>query len=120
MKKDLMYLTEDEARIICEIFSEPFLSFMTAKDVISWKNLNLAITIDTTSTINGDSDDSHISIFYDGRIMLSRNNGNWDRYEDINPLLAIDYLRSIGYKFEYKLPEKLERKLKIKKIEESL
>jgi hypothetical protein len=54
----------------------------------------------------------------DGRIKLTKNNGNWGgcRDIDINPLIVIDYLRSRGYEFRYEIPVKLERKLKLKKI----
>ena len=114
MKKDLRDITEEEVRTICEIYGEPYLSFLAGK----WKDLGLAVSIDTTSTMNGSTDDSHIAIYYDGKITLSRNNGNWGgmRNIDINPLITIDYLRSRGYEFKYEIPIKLERKLKLKNI----
>lgn len=120
MKNDLVDITEEEVRTICELYNEPFLSFMINSG--SWTCINLAIVINTTSTLNKDRCDSHFSIFYDGRIQLSRNDGNWGghKYEDINPLKAIDYLRLRGYEFKYDIPKKLERKFKLKKIEDGL
>lgn len=113
MKKDLKDITEEEARIICEIYNEPFLEFRAG--LWTW---GLAAVIETTSTTKGDYNDSNISIRYDGRITLTRNNGNWGgmRNEDINALIAIDYLRSLGYEFKYEIPKKLERKIKLNKI----
>ena len=114
MKKDLKDITEEEVRTICEIYGEPYLSYMTNK----WQDLGLAVVIDTTSTMNGSNDDSHFSIYYDGKITLTRNNGNWGgcREITINPLIVIDYLRSRGYEFKYDMPVKLERQLKLKNI----
>lgn len=120
MKKDLINITEEEVRTICELYNEPFLSFMVNSG--SWTCIGLAVCISTTSTSNKDRYDSHISIFYDGRITLSRNDGNWggQNYEDINSLKTVDYLRSRGYEFEYEVPKKLERKLKLKQLEDGL
>ena len=117
MNKNLIDITEEEARTICELYNEPFLSFMT--DSGSWTCLGLAISIQTTTTMNKDRYDSHIEIYYDGRIRLSRNDGGWGgmKNEDINPLIVIDYLRSKGYEFKYEIPKKLERKMKLKEIE---
>lgn len=113
MKKDLKDITEEEVRIICEIYGEPFLSFLAGK----W-TFGLAVSISTTSTLNNSNDDSSIAIYYNGKITLTRNNGNWGgmREIDINPLITIDYLRSRGYEFKYEIPIKLERKLKLKNI----
>jgi len=112
--KDLKDITEDEVKTICEIYDEPYISYIAGV----WKNLDLAVQINTTSTINRDSDDSYIVIYYDGRIKLSRNNGNYGghRYIDINSLIGIDYLRSLGYEFKYEIPLKLERKIKLYKL----
>lgn len=59
--------------------------------------------------------DSNISIFLDGRVKLTRNNGGWNgvKEEDISPLLVIDYLRSRGYEFKYEIPKKLDRRIKL-------
>jgi len=118
MKKDLINITEEEVLTICELYNEPFLSFSV--DHGNWTCIGLAVGINTTSTMNKDRYDSYFSIFYDGKIQLSRNDGNWGghNYEDINPLKATDYLRSRGYEFKYEIPKKLERKLKLKKIED--
>lgn len=119
MKKDLANITKEEVLTICEIYNEPFLDFMAGR----W-TYGLAVQINTTSTSNGHRFDSYITIFYDGKIELSRNGGGWSgrangmRNEDINPLIAIDYLRSLGYEFKYDLPIKLERKIKLNNINE--
>ena len=120
MEKNLVDITEEEVRTICELYNEPFLSFSV--DSGSWTCINLAIGIVTTSTSNKDTYDSCFSIFYDGKIQLSRNNGRWDghKYVDINTLKATDYLRSRGYEFKYEIPKKLERKLKLKQLENEL
>lgn len=123
--KDLMDLTESEARFICKIYNEPFLEYHTVKDYPSWIQLNIAVAITTTSTLENSKDDSRITIYYDGNITLHRNNGNWggSRYEQINPLIGIEYLRLLGYKFKYNIPDdikseflKLERLSKLKQL----
>jgi hypothetical protein len=117
MSKDLANITEEEIKTICSFYNEPYISFMAGK----WPSIGLAIKINTTSTLNNQPDDSYITIYYDVKVQLSRNNGNWGghRYEDINPLITIDYLRLKGYEFKYDKPEifkKLERKQKIDEI----
>jgi len=111
--KDLKDITEEEVKIICEIYGEPYLSYMAG----SWTH-GLAVQIETTSTINNSNYDSYIAIDYNGTISLSRNDGNWGgmNYEKICPLIAIDYLRSIGYEFKYEIPIKLERKFKLNEL----
>jgi len=125
MKKDLANITEEEIKMICKFYNEPFLSYMTAKEAKSWRSRDLAISITTTCTINGGDNDSQIYIYYSGNVKLSRNNGNWGgmRDIDVNPLITIDYLRLKGYKFEYEIPEelqaefkRLERKNKLNKL----
>jgi len=98
--KNLQDITEPEAKEICRLAGEPFLSFMTNKHG-NWDSLGLEITIQTTSTLYGDTDDSSISIYKNGKIILWRNNGQWggSRYEEINTLPIIDYLRERGYNF---------------------
>lgn len=97
--KKLRELTEEEARKICEILHEPFLSYMVNDDG-KWGNLE--VQIETTSTINGDSDDSCIWICNTGEIQLHRNNGDWGgcRYEAINTYPIIMYLLNGGYIFD--------------------
>ena len=111
-----MYITEEEVKTICEFYNEPFLSYMAGK----WAFIGLAVSITTTSTLDGNNDDSSIAIYYDGKVLLNRNNGNYGgfRTENISPLITIDYLRSRGYEFKYDIPKKLERKLKLDKLDE--
>jgi len=111
MKKNLIDITEEEVRTICELYNETFLSFSV--DSGSWTCIGVTVCIDTISSY-----ESEISIYYDGRITLSRNNGDWggNEYENINPLKAVDYLRLRGYEFKYEIPIKLERKIKLKQI----
>ena len=113
MKKDLKDITEEEVRMICDFYNEPLISFNAGL----W-NFGLAISIQTTCTTQGDYNDSYISIYYDGRITLNRNNGGWGgmRSEDINTLITIDYLRNLGYEFKYEIPKKLERKIKLNNL----
>jgi len=120
MKKDLMYITEEEVKTICEFYGEPFLSFMSNIHG-KWTTIGLAASINTTSTCNGSNDDSYIQIFYDGRVILSRNNGRYGgmRDEVISPLITIDYLRSKGYEFKYEIPKKLERKMKLDELDKT-
>lgn len=122
VKKDLVNITEEEVKTICSFYNEPYLKYSTNCDG-KWEFLGLAININTTSTLNNSRDDSHISIYYDGRVRLSRNNGGWGgmRDEHINPLITIDYLRLRGYEFVYEKPEifkKLERKNKLNNIKD--
>lgn len=111
--KDLKDITEKEVRTICDFYNEPFLSFMAGK----W-TYGLAVQINTTTTSNGDRDDSYITIHYDGKMSLSRNNGGWNgcRDIDINPLITIDYLRSLGYEFKYEIPKKVDRRIKLENL----
>jgi len=97
---ELHELTQQQAEAICVLANEPFLSFMTNHDG-KWKGLNLAIQIETTSTVNGNKDDSCIWIYYDGTVRLWRNNGDWGGSRDvrINSLKITDYLRQQGYSF---------------------
>ena len=101
--KKLHDITPEEAKHIAFLLKEPFLNYMTNNDG-KWEFNGLAIQISTTSTINGDVDDSVIWIKYDGTISLWRNNGNWNgsRFIEINTVPIIDYLRSNGYDFKYK------------------
>ena len=121
MKKDLINITEEEVLIICEILGEPYIGFITNSHG-SWTSLGLAVSIETTTTLSShpkhSNDDSHILIYYNGKIRLSRNNGGWGgmRDEEVNALPIIDFLRGRGYEFKYELPEKLERKLKLQNI----
>ena len=99
--KRLRELTEEQAREICAILGEPFLSYMVNDDS-KWDQLQLEVQIQTTSTLNGDSDDSCIWIRNTGEIQLHRNNGNWggSRYEPINTYPVIMYLLENDYVFE--------------------
>jgi hypothetical protein len=100
--KELNKITEEQARHICELVGEPFLSLMTNSDG-KWNHSGLEIQINTTSTMNGHRDDSYIWIRKDGNVQLWRNNGGWggSRYEDICSLKVTDYLRKEGYEFVY-------------------
>ena len=94
-------ITEKQARHICKLLGEPFVRMMVNNDG-KWDDLGLAISITTTTTLNGDYNDSSINIFKDGVVTLSRNNGNWNgmRDEKINAMLVTDYLKFRGYEFE--------------------
>ena len=113
MKKDLKNITEEEVKIICDFYNEPYISYITGK----WhpEYFNLAIQINTESILKNNKNDSYISIYYDGKVELSKNNGKWNgsRYEKISPLITIDFLRSKGYVFEYDIPVKIKRKIKL-------
>lgn len=114
--KDLKDITQEEVETICELCGEPYLSYMAG----CWKNtgINLAIQINTTSTAYRNNDDSYITIDYDGAVNLSRNNGDWGgmRNEKICSLMITDYLRSVGYGFNYEIPKQLERKFKLNEL----
>jgi hypothetical protein len=99
--KKLSDITEEEAREIYKLAGEPFIDFMTNNHG-EWTSIGLEIQINTTSTMNGHKDDSYIWIRKNGQVLLNRNNGDWggSRYEEINQLPIIDYLRERGYKFE--------------------
>lgn len=120
--KDLKNITEEEVRIICELYNEPFIDFHIYNKSFSYLPI---ISISTTSTFQGTEGpcapsiyDSTISIFLDGRVKLTRNNGGWNgiKEEDISPLLVIDYLRSRGYEFKYEIPKKLDRRIKLSRF----
>ena len=98
--KKLSELTNAEAREICRLANEPFLSVMTNNNG-KWDGQGLEIQIETTCTSNGSRDDSFIWIYKDGKVSLYRNNGDWggSRLEEINGLKITDYLRERGYKF---------------------
>ena len=119
MKKDLVNITEEEVRMICEFYGEPFISYMTNSHC-RWTDIGMAVCITTTlSTDHSPSMrgfDSTIAIFYDGRINLNRHSGWSHISEDINPLITIDYLRKRGYEFKYELPKKINRKIKLQQI----
>lgn len=126
MKKDLTNITPEEAKTICEFYDEPFLYYMTNSDG-KWNGLGIAISINTTSTLNGNRYDSDITIYYNGKVRLRRNDGGWNgmREEDINPMITIEYLKLKGYEFKFDIPEKfkplfqkLERKYKLDQINE--
>jgi len=111
--KDLKNITQEEVETICELLEEPYINHMAGL----W-NYGLAVQIITTSTANNNRDDSYVTIFYDGKINLHRNNGNWGgmRDESICSLIITDYLRSEGYEFKYEIPKKLERKFKLNEL----
>lgn len=69
--KELRELTEEQARHICEISNEPFLSFLTNNHG-KWNTLGIEVNIYTTSTAEGSRDDSNISIYKNGKIVLWR------------------------------------------------
>lgn len=118
MKKNLKDITKEECKIICEMYNEPFIDFY----VHEYSNFhNIIVSITTTTTLKSQSSyDSSIAIHLNGNITLTRNDGGWNgcRSEDISPLMAIDFLKSRGYVFEYELPKKLERKIKILNIKD--
>jgi hypothetical protein len=100
--KKLHELTEEQAREICSLVGEPFISLRTNHDGI-WTQHDekgtLQIQINTTSTCLNNSDDSYIWIYDTGLVELWRNNGNWSgsRYCSINQKLVTNYLKSCGY-----------------------
>ena len=100
--KELINITEEEAKEICRLTDEPYLDFMTNSHG-KWTFLGLELQISTTSTINGHQDDSCIRIYKNGKVILHRNNGDWggSRDEEINGLPITDYLRKQGYEFDY-------------------
>lgn len=97
--KELKNITEEEVKEICRLVGEPYISFMTNTH---GKWTDLAVQIETTSTLHGSKHDSCIWIRNNGTIQLWRNNGDWGGhgYEEINSLPVIDYLRKQGYVFE--------------------
>ena len=99
--KELHEITEEEVKEICKLANEPYLSFNTFEKEKRFRNL--AIQINTTSTVNGDRDDGCIWIFDNGMVRLWKNNGNWggSRDEEINGLPITDYLRKQDYEFKY-------------------
>ena len=96
-------ITKKQARHICKLLNEPFISMMVNDDG-KWDDLGLEIQIETTSTLDGNKDESSICIYKDGKVSLHRNNGNPGgyRYIEINAMLITDYLREQGYEFGYK------------------
>ena len=111
--KDLKDITQEEVETICELYGEPYISYMAG----IWKH-GLAVQINTTSTAYNSIYDSYITIDYDGTVYLTRNTGNWGgmRNENICSLIVTDYLRSLGYEFKYSIPKKLERKFKLNEL----
>ena len=99
--KELYNITAEQASHLCKLVNEPYINMMTNNDG-KWDSLGLEVQIHTTSTINGDRDDSCIWIYKDGKVRLHRNNGDWggSRDEPINALLVTDYLREQGYVFK--------------------
>lgn len=99
--KKLHDITVEQAKHICKLVHEPYIDVMTNNNG-KWDSIGLEVSIHTTSTLNGDSDDSCIRIYKDGKVSLHRNNGDWggSRYEPINALLVTDYLREQGYMFD--------------------
>jgi hypothetical protein len=91
--KKLSELTNAEAREICRLANESFISFLTNSSGI-WDGLGLEIQIHIPN-------DRVIWIYKDGKVSLHRNNGDWggSRYEEINGLKITDYLKERGYKF---------------------
>jgi len=100
--KELYQVTEEEVKEICKMAGEPYLTYMINNDG-KWDRIGLEIQIETTSTVNGDRDDSTIWIMKNGMVRLHRNDGNWggSRDEEINALPITDYLRKQGYEFVY-------------------
>jgi hypothetical protein len=105
MMKEFVDITEEEVKEICRLAHEPYISFMTNSHG-KWNPTGLQLQIETTSTLNGDKDDSVIWISKNGLVRLWRNNGNWggSRDEEINALPITDYLRKQGYEFNYSKP----------------
>jgi hypothetical protein len=99
--KELHNITEEQAKHLCELVNEPYINMVTNSDG-KWDGSGLEVQILTTSTLNGDRDDSCIWIYKDGTVSLYRNNGNWGghRYEPINASLVTQYLRGQGYVFK--------------------
>jgi len=100
--KELINITEEEVKEICRLADEPYLSFMTNSHG-KWTSMELELQIETTTTLNGDKDDSCIWIYKNGMVRLHRNSGDWggNRDEEINALPITDYLRKQGYEFDY-------------------
>jgi hypothetical protein len=99
--KELKNITEAEVKEICRLAGEPYINYMTNNDG-KWDCFDgLEISINTTSTMNGNKDNSYIRIYKNGMVTLWRNNGDWcdGRNEKINGLPITDYLRERGYKF---------------------
>ena len=100
--KDLKYITEDEVKHICELVDEPYISYMTNHDG-KWDNLNLELQICTTSTMNNNSKyDSYITIYKNGIVELSRNDGSYGGFKNysINAYKITKYLIKQGYVFK--------------------
>lgn len=99
--KDLSNITEYQVKRICELAGEPYESFLAGR----WENKyseGLKVQILTTCTLSGNADDSFLRIYSDGKVTLTRNNGDWGGLRDIsiNALPITDYLRSQGYEFK--------------------
>lgn len=112
MKKSLKEITEEECKIICEMYGEPYIKFY----INDSDYFGLYVVISTTTTLNHKSRyDSSINIFINGNVTLYRNDGGWNgsRNEDICAIMATDFLRNRGYEFKYELPKKVERKIKL-------
>lgn len=105
--KKLSEITEEEAKEICRLAGEPYLSVMAGK----WPDMDLEIQIETTTTLDHASrHDSCIWIYKNGTVRLWRNTGDWNGSgdEEINALPITDYLRKQGYEFDYSKPEENE------------
>ena len=100
--KNLCDITEDEAKEICCLANEPYLSVIAGR-IKSWETFGLEVQIETRSTLKGDKDYGCIWIYKNGKIRLYKNNGGWNgsRDEEINALPITDYLRKQGYEFHY-------------------
>lgn len=89
--RKLESMTEEEAKQVTSICEEQFVYYNIFKE---------RIQITTTSTINGDKEDSAIWLFYDGQITLYRNNGDLggSRMEQLkNPFELFRYLLKQGF-----------------------
>jgi len=97
--KKLTKVSEDHVRQICKLVNEPFVDYMVNDGY--WDEMGLEIQI-RTDVVNTRTD-SYIWIYKDGKILLYRNDGTFggSRYEPINTLPIIDFLRKEGFEFGY-------------------
>lgn len=100
IKRQLWQMTESDARKICTMIGEPFISLVTNHDR-KWKDIGLEVQITTTCTTQGSKDDSCIWIKSDGTVRLHRNNGQFNGSRDVpvNAMLITDFLKKQGYVF---------------------